>query len=114
MRTTIILRPAANVALADFMPLLVEEEKALWAYMADGTVRSIHYAAEAPGTIVIDFETETGDAARELAAAFPLVRAGLLEVEALPLAPYQGLAALFAADHEIAPNLPLVWTGAAA
>ena len=109
MRSLIILRPVAGVTLDQFMPLLVEEEKTLWGYLQSGAVRSINYAADHPGTIVLDFETETADQARTLAEQFPIAQAGLFEIEVLGLAPYQGLAALFDPAHAIPPQLPAAW-----
>lgn len=112
MRVLAILRPRPTTSLADFAPLLVDEERQLWKYMAEGSCRGIHYHAEAPGTVVLDFEGESADAVRAQVDAFPFVRAGLFDVETLPLAPYQGLAALFAPEHGVEPSLPPAWTAA--
>lgn len=113
MRSIVILRPTEGATLDQFQALLVEEEKVFWAYLADGIVRGISYADQAPATIVLEFETAMAAEARALTEAFPLVKAGLLSVEVLGLSPYQGLAALFDPAHGIAPQLPAAWAPAA-
>ena len=100
------------MTLDRFLPLIVEEERKLWAYLSNGSCRAINYDAEKPGVIVLDFEVADGAEAARLTGDFPLVKADLFEVEVLPLAPYQGLAALFSPDHGIAPRLPAFWQAA--
>lgn len=109
MKTIVILRPREGVGFDDFQPHLIAEEKTLWSHLQDGTCRSIHYAADCPGTIVLEFETRAPEEVRPLVDRFPIVEADLFDVETLPLAPYAGLAALFAPEHGIAPELPPAW-----
>lgn len=109
MRVLVILRPKEGVTLDQFVPLLEAEEKVLWKYLSEGHVRSISYAQDIPGTIVLDFESEDASQAERLASDFPLVQAGLFDTEVISLAPYQGLATLFDGSHGISMKLPSAW-----
>ncbi|MEM6558691.1 MAG: hypothetical protein AAF219_03320 [Myxococcota bacterium] len=109
MQTMVILSPKPTTTLDAFGPLLVEEEKKLWEYQTQGQCRSIHYHGAKPGHIVLQFETSDIAEAERLVQGFPFVKAGLFDVEIIPLVPYQGLAALFGEEHSIEVRLPDSW-----
>ena len=111
MRTIVVLRPREGVTLADFQPHLLAEGKVLRSCPQSGSCRSIHHHAERPGVTVLEFETDEEEA-RRLTDGFPIVRAGPFDAETPPLAPYAGLAALFAPEHGVEPALPAAWTAA--
>jgi muconolactone delta-isomerase len=83
-------------ATADrFQPLLKDEARQIWALQQSGALREIHFRTDRH-TAVLVLECDSAEAARRLLAGLPLVAAGLIEFEILPLAPYDGLARLFA------------------
>ena len=88
----------ANVgpgAPMEMVELLTEPEaRRVWDLYTAGVVRSVWYRADSPGAVLL---LEAGDAeqARAAIASLPMVEAGLLQTELIPLAPYDGLQAIF-------------------
>jgi hypothetical protein len=64
--------------------LLKEEMTYAWRLQKAGVIREIYGRADAPSAVIV-FECGTVDDAKEYVAAFPLVKAGLLEWTFLPL-----------------------------
>lgn len=58
-------------------------------------VRSINYIADMSGAVLM-CEAASLEAMQEIAAQFPMVKAGVLNIEVLPLKPYTGFESLFA------------------
>jgi hypothetical protein len=83
-----------GVTSAQYQPLLKEEARCLWELQQAGLVREAHFDARAH-TAVLMLECKDEAAARQALAALPLVQAGLIEFELIPLAPYDGYARLF-------------------
>lgn len=54
----------------------------------EGTIREIYFNEENCAVLIVECENKT--AATELLAAFPLVKAGLIEFELTELRPYTG------------------------
>ncbi len=77
-----------------FQPLLKEEALAVWQLHQSGTLREIYFDA-CSHTAVLILECEKTEAAQAILATLPLVHAGLIEFELIPLAPYDGFARLF-------------------
>jgi len=86
-------RPGA--AADAFAPHLHAEAARLWELHSEGVVRGAHFRADRH-TAVLELECDSLDHARESLATLPLVRAGLIEFELVPLVPYTGYARLFA------------------
>jgi muconolactone delta-isomerase len=84
-----------------FRPLLKEEARRVWELQQAGMLREIYFRA-GRRTAVLVLECADAEAARRLLAGFPLVAAGLIAFEILPLVPYDGLARLFARPDESA------------
>ncbi len=79
---------------ADFAPHLTDEARAVYELQQRGILREIHFRADRPEAVLF-LECESGEAAREILNTLPLVRAGLIDFEVIPLVPYPGLARLF-------------------
>jgi muconolactone delta-isomerase len=78
-----------------FQPYLHAEARRAWELMQSGALREIYFRAD-HHTAVLILECADVDAANNLLATLPLVRAGLIAFEVIPLAPYPGFARLFA------------------
>jgi hypothetical protein len=59
-----------------------------------GTLREIYSTAD-QHTAVLILECSDGEVARHLLAGLPLVQAGLIAFDVIPLVPYDGFARLF-------------------
>ena len=71
------------------------ESAKAWEMIASGALRSIQYI-KGPVGAVLTLEVGEEDEVKTLIDALPLVRAGLVNVDILALAPYTGFASLFA------------------
>jgi hypothetical protein len=80
----------------DCQPLLKAEAQRIWELQQAGVIREIYFNSDLH-TAVIMLECPDGVEAGRTLATLPLVTAGLIEFELIPLAPYDGLARLFAA-----------------
>jgi len=76
----------------------IAEELVVWELQRDGRLRNIHYLVDRIG-VVLMFETASADEARGIVARLPMVEAGLLAADVLPLAPFTGIEELFAPEH---------------
>jgi hypothetical protein len=95
VRVLALEREVPGVADAAFEPHLVAEAARVWELYVAGTLREIHFRADRDEAVLV-LECRDADAARAALATLPLVRAGLIEFDVVPLRPYPGLARLFA------------------
>ena len=72
-----------------FEPLLEPEAEAVRAGYAAGTVRRAWGRKDKPGAICL-IEVDSLEAAQAFVEALPLRKAGMLDVEIVPLGPYRG------------------------
>jgi muconolactone delta-isomerase len=77
-----------------FQPLLKAEARRAWELQQSGLLREIYFRAD-QHTAVLVLECPTVEEALRLLASLPLVAAGLIEFEIVPLVPYDGYARLF-------------------
>jgi hypothetical protein len=78
-----------------FQPLLRDEARRVWELTQAGVLREAYFQAERHAAVLI-LECADLEAARQALATLPLVRAGLIAFDILPLIPYDGFARLFA------------------
>jgi len=77
-----------------FRALLKAEAAKAWELYQQGVVRELYFNAE-EHTAVLVLECQNMQAARRILAQLPLVQAGLIEFEVIPLLPYDGFEWLF-------------------
>jgi hypothetical protein len=95
MQFLVIARVAEGTPMEKVMPLVQTEAAHVWEdYKAD-FVRSIHYIGDMSGAVLM-VEADSLEAAKKAVAKLPMVEAGVLNPEIIPLKPYTGLEALFA------------------
>lgn len=80
---------------ADFAPRLKAEAQGVWDLQQAGILREIYFRAD-QHTAVIVLECGSAAEAQAVLSSLPLVEAGLIQFEIIPLAPYSGFARLFA------------------
>ena len=83
----------------DIVPLLRNEATIVWQRIVEGSVREIYSRGDRGGAALI-LEAEDVDAARRLLAEQPLVKAGFVEFDLIPLLPYRQLGMLFASADD--------------
>lgn len=81
----------------DFAPYARAEASQVWDLYQQGLIRELYFRADRPAAILV-LECASVDEACAVLNTLPLVRAGLITFEIIPLAPYPGFARLFAAS----------------
>jgi hypothetical protein len=85
-------RPQAQAQ--DFQPLLQAEARRAWELTQAGLLREIYFRADRSQAVLV-LECDTLAAAQAALDSLPLVQAGLIEFEIIPLRPYPGFERLF-------------------
>lgn len=94
MKFLLLEREADNLTAQHFIPYLDEEARHVWNLVQEGVVRETYFNAE-QHTAVLVVECESKEKVELLITAFPMVQAGLIRFEVIPLKPYDGYARLF-------------------
>lgn len=90
-------RDIAGVTGAQFQQHLKAEARRVWELHQAGIIRELYFRDDQP-TAVLVLECVDLEAARNVLATLPLVQAGLIELELIPLRAYPGFARLFTAE----------------
>jgi hypothetical protein len=77
-----------------FQTHLQAEAEGVWELYQSGVIRELYFRADRPEAVLV-LECADVDAARQILASLPLVQAGLITFEVIPLIPYPGFARLF-------------------
>ena len=83
-----------GVKSEQYQPHLKAEAKRVWELYQNGVIRELYFRADHSEAVLI---LECGDAleARQILSSLPLVEAGLISFEVIPLVPYPGFVRLF-------------------
>ena len=80
---------------ANFQPHLVEEARKVWQLYQGDVIREVYFRADKNSAVLILECADVAEAKQKL-SQLPLVSAGLIDFECIPLAPYSGFSRLFA------------------
>ena len=83
-----------GTAPAQFHPHLKAEALRAWELYQAGLVRELYFRADTPAAVLV-LECASLEEARQALETLPLVEAGLIHFEVIPLVPYPGFARLF-------------------
>ena len=90
-----ILAPERELPHAKFTEeLLIAEAQHVWHLQQTGFIREIYFTSKTHEAVIM-FEGESPEAIEELIQKFPLVEAGCIEFQLIPLEPYDGFERLF-------------------
>jgi muconolactone delta-isomerase len=95
MRILALEREVAGVTAEQFALHLKPEAARAWELLQAGIIRELYFTAGAH-TAVLLLECADAAEAGAILATLPLVQAGLITFEVIPLVPYDGFARLFA------------------
>ncbi len=98
MKILALLTPKPDKTPADFQPLFVAEEKAVWAAYRAGTLREMYFQPE-PIAVSLVFEAGGTAEVEAVLRTFPMIEAGLLDIRMVTLGPWMPLEALFDPSH---------------
>jgi muconolactone delta-isomerase len=82
---------------AQFKPHLKAEAMRAWELHQAGVIRELYFRSDEPAAVLV-LECNDVDEARQVLATLPLVIAGLIDFELIPLRAYPGFARLFAQE----------------
>jgi hypothetical protein len=86
---------------SDFQALAKEEAVKVWELYQAGSIRELYYRKDKSEAVLM-LESESVKEAGRILAALPLVEAGLIDFELIPLTAYPGFARLF--DSQTVPR----------
>jgi muconolactone delta-isomerase len=99
MRILAIERDADGASAERFTPeVLAAEARRTWELQQAGIVRELYFRADNPAAVLVLECADLDEAGRAL-ASLPLVEAGLIQFDVIPLRAYPGFARLFAAEE---------------
>ncbi len=78
----------------EYKNLLMKEARCAWELYQSGVFREIHFMQDRHIAVII-LEVNDAEAAKKALASLPLVEAGYIDFEVMPLVPYPGFARLF-------------------
>ena len=94
MKIIAIEHERPGLSAADFAPHLQAEAARAWELYQAGTVRELYFRTDEHSAVLV-LECASLDEARLVLDSLPLVQAGLITFELVPLAPYPGFERLF-------------------
>jgi muconolactone delta-isomerase len=77
-----------------FEPYLKAEAQHVWEFYQSGVLRELYFRADRSEAVLM-LECVDLDDAKQVLASLPLVKAGLITFDIIPLLPYPGFARLF-------------------
>ena len=90
-----IERELSDATAESFRVHLNEEAAQVWELYQAGVIRELYFRDDETAAVLI-LECENAAEAEVVLTALPLVKAGLITFEVIPLVPYPGFARLFA------------------
>ena len=85
---------AKNIKPEQFRPHLKAEAQRVWELYQNGTIRELYFRADRSEAVLILECADAGEAQQTL-ESLPLVKAGLITFDLIPLIPYPGFERLF-------------------
>ncbi len=95
MKVLAIGRTRSGIGWKDIAPYVREEARHVWELYESSRLREYYLRADDQPGVVLVFECDDLAEAERLVAALPVLEAGVLDFEVIPLRPYVGLRRLF-------------------
>ncbi len=95
MKILVLAHRREDVSLDQMRPHFKEEVEAIWQLYSQGIIREFYTRADNGGPAILTVESETVEAAQKALAKLPLVEKKMLDLDLIPLAPFNNLTQLF-------------------
>ncbi len=95
MKILALERELPGVTEAQFRPHLKAEAARAWELYQTGLIRELYFRQDWPGAVLV-LECADVEAANDVLNTLPLVKAGLIAFDLIPLKAYPGFSRLFA------------------
>jgi hypothetical protein len=99
MKILCLDKPRPGATPDKVVPLLRAEARHVWEAYKEGVIREIYFRQDRPGVAIFLECADVAEALRAL-ADLPLVKAGIIEFEAIPLGPFANFEMLFASAEQ--------------
>ncbi|NTV63597.1 MAG: superoxide dismutase [Oscillochloris sp.] len=103
MKILAIERDVPDIVADAFAPHLRAEAAHVWQLYQAGVVREIYFRQDAQSAVLV-LECVDEETARQHLQSLPLVQAGLITFEVIPLIAYPGFARLFGETAQTGPG----------
>jgi muconolactone delta-isomerase len=97
MKILAIEKEMPGFTAGDFKPHAKTEAAKVWELYQAGIFRELYFRQDRPEAVLV-LECASVAEANEVLSTLPLVKAGLITFEVIPLGPYPGFARLFAVE----------------
>jgi len=94
MKILALERESPGADAGDFAPHLTAEAARVWELQQADVIREVYFRADRPEAVLV-LECASLDEAAYVLETLPLVEAGLITFDVIPLKPYPGLSRLF-------------------
>jgi hypothetical protein len=105
MKILALEKELPGATAASFKPYLKAEAARVWELYQAGVFRELYFRQDRHDAVLM-LECASTEEAREILNTLPLVKAGLITFEIIPLLPYPGFSRLFAAMDDKPAPLP--------
>jgi hypothetical protein len=95
MKMLCLDRPRPGATPSQYAPHMQDELRQTWEHYKAGIFRDIYFRQDRPGVAIFVEYDSTAEAEQAL-AELPLVKAGLIDFEVIPLGPFTNWELLFA------------------
>lgn len=99
MKIIVLAQRRPDVAPEQMRPYFQAEVQAIWDLYAQDVVREFYTRGDQGGPAILTVEAENVEAAREALKKLPLVEVNMLDLEFIPLAPFNYLTHLFEGER---------------
>ncbi len=97
MKILAIGKDVPGTTAEQFKPHLKAEAARVWELHQAGVFRELYFRQDSPDAVLM-LECADVEAANEVLNTLPLVKAGLITFDVIPLGPYPGFSRLFAEE----------------
>lgn len=95
MKILVLAQRHEGVSLEQMRPHFKAEVEAVWQLYTQGIVREFYTRADHGGPAILTVESDTVESAQKVLAELPLVQLNMIDLDLIPLAPFNGLTHLF-------------------
>jgi hypothetical protein len=95
MKILVLAQRHADTSVDQMRPHFKAEVEAVWNLYTQGVVREFYTRADQGGPAILSVECETVEAAQKALQKLPLVEMNMIDLEYVPLEPFNGLSHLF-------------------
>ncbi len=95
MKILVLAQRSSQVTVDQMRPHFKAEVEAVWNLYAQGIVREFYTRADQGGPAILTVESETVEAAKKALQKLPLVEMKMIDLDYIPLAPFNSLTHLF-------------------